>query len=79
VPAVLAFDLGHTHARAARPDVGGLRGALALALALALPQSFPFHNEVLVTAFGVVIFSVIVQGPTTMPKLLQKLNLLPRT
>jgi monovalent cation:H+ antiporter, CPA1 family len=54
---------------------GGLRGALALALALALPSDFPFNNEILITAFGVVIFSVVVQG-LTMPLLLRKLHLL---
>ena len=53
---------------------GGLRGALALALALALPPSFPLHHEILVTAFGVVVFSVIVQG-LTMPLLMRKLKL----
>ena len=52
---------------------GGLRGALALALALVLPTSFPFYNEILATAFGVVIFSVIVQG-LTMPWLMRKLK-----
>jgi monovalent cation:H+ antiporter, CPA1 family len=56
---------------------GGLRGALALALALALPPSFAFHSEILVTAFGVVIFSVVVQG-LTMQLLLRKLHLLPK-
>ena len=53
---------------------GGLRGALALALALALPPSFPLYNEILATAFGVVVFSVIVQG-LTMPLLMRKLKL----
>ncbi|MGA7546063.1 MAG: cation:proton antiporter [Methyloceanibacter sp.] len=54
---------------------GGLRGALALALALALPPSFPFHNEILITTFGVVAFSVVVQC-LTMPLVLRKLNFL---
>jgi monovalent cation:H+ antiporter, CPA1 family len=56
---------------------GGLRGALALALALALPPSFPLHDEILVTAFGVTVFSVVVQGLTMQP-LLRKLNFMPR-
>ncbi len=43
---------------------GGLRGALALALALALPAAMPYRGEILVGAFGVVAFSVIVQGLT---------------
>jgi CPA1 family monovalent cation:H+ antiporter len=46
---------------------GGLRGALALALALALPQSLVFRNEILIAAFGVVAFSVVVQGLTIAP------------
>lgn len=49
---------------------GGLRGALALALALALPPSLPWRNEILIAAFGVVAFSVMVQG-LTMPLLLR--------
>lgn len=56
---------------------GGLRGALALALALALPPSLPMRNEIVVATFGVVAFSVIMQG-LTMPALLRILGLLPR-
>ncbi len=52
---------------------GGLRGALALALALALPPSFPLQDEILITAFGVVVFAVVVQG-LTMPWLLLMLK-----
>jgi len=52
-----------------------LRGALALALALALPPSLVFHNEIIAT-FGVV-FSVVVQG-LTVPPLLRALALLPK-
>jgi CPA1 family monovalent cation:H+ antiporter len=43
---------------------GGLRGALGLALALSLPPSLPFRNEIMVATFGVVTFSVVVQGLT---------------
>ena len=42
----------------------GLRGALALALALTLPLDAPFRDEILVAAFGVVAFSSLVQGLT---------------
>jgi monovalent cation:H+ antiporter, CPA1 family len=42
----------------------GLRGALALALALALAPDAPYRDEILVGAFGVVAFSVLVQGLT---------------
>jgi CPA1 family monovalent cation:H+ antiporter len=52
---------------------GGLRGALALALALALPASLPLHDEIVVAAFAVVVFSVVVQG-LTMPPLLRMLG-----
>jgi CPA1 family monovalent cation:H+ antiporter len=53
---------------------GGLRGALALALALALPENMIYRREILVTTFAVVAFSIIVQG-LTMPMLLRKLGL----
>jgi monovalent cation:H+ antiporter, CPA1 family len=43
---------------------GGLRGALALALALALPADLPLRDDILISAFAVVAFSVIVQGLT---------------
>ena len=42
----------------------GLRGALALALALSLPASAPYRDDILVAAFGVVAFSTLVQGLT---------------
>ncbi|MGO9391185.1 cation:proton antiporter [Rhodoblastus sp.] len=54
---------------------GGLRGALALALALSLPLTFPYHDEILVAAFAVVVFSVVAQG-LTMPLLLRRLGFL---
>jgi CPA1 family monovalent cation:H+ antiporter len=57
---------------------GGLRGALALALALGLPQSLPFRDQIVSVTFAVVAFSVIVQG-LTMGPLLQILGLLPGT
>jgi CPA1 family monovalent cation:H+ antiporter len=43
---------------------GGLRGALALALALGLPEDMANRSLVVTTAFGVVAFSVLVQGLT---------------
>ncbi len=53
---------------------GGLRGALALALALALPDDLPQHDSVVTLTFGVVAFSVFAQGLTITP-LLHRLNL----
>jgi CPA1 family monovalent cation:H+ antiporter len=55
---------------------GGLRGALALALALSLPSSLAYRDEIVITTFGVVAFSVIVQG-VAMPLLLRRWDLLP--
>lgn len=43
---------------------GGLRGALALALALTLPAAAPYRGEILVAAFATVAFSVLVQTMT---------------
>jgi CPA1 family monovalent cation:H+ antiporter len=57
---------------------GGLRGALGLALALSLPASVALRNEILVATFGVVAFSVVVQG-LTMAMLLRKLARPPQT
>jgi len=53
---------------------GGLRGALALALALALPGDLPRHDDVVTLTFAVVAFSVFVQGLTITP-LLRRLKL----
>jgi CPA1 family monovalent cation:H+ antiporter len=48
---------------------GGLRGALALALALSLDSAFPQRARVLDLTFGVVVFSILVQGLTMRPLL----------
>jgi CPA1 family monovalent cation:H+ antiporter len=48
---------------------GGLRGALALALALSLNSTFPYREQILNLSFGVVIFSIVVQGLTMKPLL----------
>jgi CPA1 family monovalent cation:H+ antiporter len=48
---------------------GGLRGALALALALGLPASFPDRDAIIAVAFAVVAFSIFAQGMTMMPLL----------
>ncbi|KKW90651.1 cation:proton antiporter [Sphingobium chungbukense] len=53
---------------------GGLRGAVGLALALAVPPSVPEQREIVVLTFGVVAFSIFVQG-LTMPPLLRRWNL----
>ncbi len=48
---------------------GGLRGALGLALALALPSDMAEHDDILIATFAVVVFSVVVQGLTMQPLL----------
>jgi CPA1 family monovalent cation:H+ antiporter len=53
---------------------GGLRGALALALALAVPSTVPERGAIILTAFVVVAFSILVQG-LTMPWLIKRLEL----
>ena len=55
---------------------GGLRGALALALALSLPPQLPLRNEIVTVSFAVVAFSIFVQG-LTMPLLLRKIGEIP--
>lgn len=62
---------------------GGLRGSLALALALSIPvlisdtQPFPDRDLILMMTFGVILFSLIVQGLTVEP-LLKRLGLIGR-
>jgi CPA1 family monovalent cation:H+ antiporter len=53
---------------------GGLRGALALALALAVPVTVAERDAIILTAFVVVAFSILVQG-LTMPWLIKRLDL----
>lgn len=48
---------------------GGLHGALSLALALSLASELSYRDEILTLTFGVVAFSIIVQGLTIKPLL----------
>jgi CPA1 family monovalent cation:H+ antiporter len=48
---------------------GGLRGALALALALSLPEDLPHHDAIITITFAVVAFSIFAQGLTITPLL----------
>ncbi len=43
---------------------GGLRGALSMALVLGLPKDLPYRAELVAMTFGVVLFSLLVQGLT---------------
>jgi CPA1 family monovalent cation:H+ antiporter len=53
---------------------GGLKGALALTLALGLPPGFPHGEEMLYLTFANVAVSIVLQGLTVLP-LLRKLGL----
>jgi monovalent cation:H+ antiporter, CPA1 family len=75
-PICALFRLGRRPVTMAHQHVlfwGGLRGALALALALGLPQSMPQRETIINVAFAVVAFSIFVQGLTMNP-LLRKLG-----
>ena len=43
---------------------GGLKGSLSIALAMSLPTNFSHREEIVVLTFGVVFFSLVVQGLT---------------
>jgi monovalent cation:H+ antiporter, CPA1 family len=47
----------------------GLRGALAIALVLTLPDTFPLYNELLIFTIGVISFTIILNGFTMRPLL----------
>ncbi len=65
-----------------RPTVGsglviswaGMRGIVSLAAAMALPLSFPFRELILLTAFSVVLGTLVLQG-LTLKVLLRALDL----
>lgn len=44
---------------------GGLRGAVSVALALSVPVSLAEREEIIATVFGVILFTLLVQGLTT--------------
>ena len=52
---------------------GGLRGVIAAALVLSLPVDLPYWEMVQAMVFGVVLFSLLVQG-TTSTRLIRKLE-----
>ena len=65
-----------------RPTVGsglviswsGMRGIVSLAAALALPPAFPYRDLIVMTAFAVVLGTLVIQGLTLKP-LLRALDL----
>jgi len=55
---------------------GGLKGSLSIALALSLPIEFEGREDILVLAFSVVLFSLLIQG-LSIEKLIVKLGAAP--
>ena len=53
---------------------GGLRGSVSIALALSVPEVVGERDEIVAVVFGVVLFTLLVQGLTVKP-LLQSLGL----
>jgi CPA1 family monovalent cation:H+ antiporter len=82
--AIVTYGLGWVANRFVEPmpsrwvhvlNWGGLRGAISLALALSLPAAMgPDRPLIQVMAFGVVLFTLLVQG-TTMKPLLRRLGI----
>ena len=58
------LEVIHSHGERLVLVWSGLRGALTAALALALPPETPSRDLLIAMAFGVVLFSLIVQGLT---------------
>jgi CPA1 family monovalent cation:H+ antiporter len=83
--AIAIYGLSFVSNRVARSNIstpdqtilwwGGLRGSVSIALALSIPTILPEREKVIATVFGVVLFTLLVQGLTIQP-LLKKLNLL---
>jgi CPA1 family monovalent cation:H+ antiporter len=48
----------------------GMRGIVTLAAAFALPEGFPYRDLILLTAFAVVLGSLVIQGITLRPLIL---------
>lgn len=79
-PCCLAFSRSRLRVTAKHQHVlfwGGLRGALALALALGLPSQMQRREEIIAISFAVVAYSVFVQG-LTMPLFLRRMGEIPR-
>ncbi len=79
-PCCLAFSRSSLRVTMKHQNVlfwGGLRGAVALALALGLPPEVPQREEIIAISFAVVAFSVFVQGLTMKP-FLSRMGEIPR-
>jgi CPA1 family monovalent cation:H+ antiporter len=76
--ALVALGLVHPRTATAVPTIKGgvvaswcgMRGIVTLAAAYALPENFPYRDLILLTAFAVVLGSLILQGLTLRPLIL---------
>jgi Na+/H+ antiporter len=76
--ALNAHGLLSPHVSPAVPTVGrgiivswcGMRGIVTLAAAFALPERFPYRDLILLTAFAVVLGTLVIQGLTLRPVIL---------
>jgi Na+/H+ antiporter len=77
-----AFFEPHLHSRAPSVQIGilvswcGMRGLVTMATALALPHQFPGRDIIVLSAFAVVLGTLILQGFTIRP-LISLLNIAP--
>ena len=51
--------------------LGGLRGALSMALVLSLPLSTPAHDQLVAMVFSVVLFTIVAQGLVIAPAIMR--------
>lgn len=72
---IARFGFNPTRASQSRPSAKGgfliswcgMRGIVTLAAAFALPERFPYRDLILLTAFGVVLGTLVIQGLTLRP------------
>ena len=72
------YGFSHTKQKGALVQLltwGGLRGGLAIALVLSIPSSLPGRDLIFAMTYGIVVFSIVVQG-STVPFLLKQRKLL---
>ncbi len=75
IAAIERFKLRPRRATMGRPTIQGavliswcgMRGIVTLATAFALPEGFPYRELILLTAFGVVLGTLVLQGLTLRP------------
>lgn len=57
---VMGERIGHSYVKVVA--MSGLRGVISVALALSLPEGFPFREQIIAMTFGVALLSLVVQG-----------------